>query len=96
MVEVRWCCQGFNTNFLNAGNQGVGVFAAVFPGETRASYVMQFRALDPDAPPPEDVESIWTVFQVGLRFCPWCGRNLRKWYLRTSTLLLRNELLLTG
>jgi len=94
--DIRWCCAGFNANFLTAGERGVGVFAAMPPGHERPMFFLQFRALDADAPPPRDGEAFTAAVQLGLRFCPWCGRNLRKWYLRSIPLLRRDDLFLSG
>jgi hypothetical protein len=79
-VGIRWCCKGFEEAFRRAGLRGHAVFSDA-DVETDPKFVLQFRAIDSGAEPPESDEvPVSLVSEAVIEFCPWCGRRLKKWY----------------
>lgn len=80
--HVDWCCPGFKDSYLSGKQRGHNVLCTKSDADFW-SY-MHFRPIDrrvldwldsqPGAPP------FSTLMEVGIRFCPWCGVNLEKWY----------------
>ena len=90
---IRWCCPGFEFAFRQAGERGFGVFA-----DTSASpvlFVLQHRALDPGATVPTYSGHMSVITQVGITYCPWCGRELLKWYKKSLPELYRGDLIVS-
>lgn len=65
---------------VNAGHQGAGLLVGRDSlGEPE--FMMQYRVMDTG----QEIDftsagPIALVVDVRLVFCPWCGRNLEKWY----------------
>jgi len=88
---MRWCCEVFQGWFGEAGKRGLGIFVAT-QGDSDPTFILQYRALDPGAPPPHTDFPLSTVSEVGILFCPWCGANLWKSYRDSFVELDRSEL----
>ncbi len=88
---MKWCCEVFQGWFEEAGKRGLGVFVAT-EGDSDPAFILQYRALDRDAPVPYTAFPLSSVSEVHIRFCPWCGANLRKSYRRSFGELDRSEL----
>ncbi len=58
--------------------------------ERRVRWIMQHRAEEVEAS-YETVPQIWAVFEQPVGFCPFCGRDLMRWYQDVEP-LLRSEL----
>ena len=43
-------------------------------------FLLQHRAIEPDAPMPRYDHPMSVVSQTGASYCPWCGKDLMKWY----------------
>lgn len=79
---MNWCCLTFKNWYEAAGLRGLTVLVGrTSSGEPE--FVIQQRAIDMEI----DVRSfpavdypISIVSDVGINFCPWCGRNLKKCY----------------
>jgi len=77
---MKWCCLPFKGWYEGAGERG----AAILVGRNRVGdpeFILQHRAVDKEVeslPDPEFPMSI--ISEVSINFCPWCGRNLNKWY----------------
>jgi len=79
--KARWCCLGLEGQWSNAGLRGIAV--VVHSAGGASAFVLQHRAVDaglenavagdPDVP-------ISLVTDVLIRFCPWCGCELLRWY----------------
>ena len=86
---MRWCCPGFHGHFEKAGKRLFCIFADT-TGSTPC-FVLQFRAnerqIDINSPEP-----ISLIGEIVISFCPWCGRNLLKFYRKRIDELARNEL----
>lgn len=86
---IRWCCQSFEIAYRSAGQRGfailVGMDTVVGP-----YFIWQHRAVDKgreaEVQGPFDSN---IVTDTGLLFCPWCGRNLKRFYHRSADRLVR-------
>jgi hypothetical protein len=86
---MKWGCQGFESAYQHAGQRGfavlVGSDAVIGP-----YFIWQHRALErereTEIQAPFDVA---LVSDIGLIFCPWCGKNLRRFYHRHTEELVR-------
>ena len=90
--EVSWCCAGFAHHYKSAGQAGACVIALDVLGEVE--YVLQFRTFEIGSQSSVQVAPgtmITLGCDVGLTFCPWCGRNLRRHYRKVERQLVRHE-----
>lgn len=95
--RVRWCCSGFQSGWEQAGHRGFGIIVSQDSiGEPR--FVLQFRMADVDKEAsitfPTTPVPISTVGEMGLVYCPWCGRNLAERYASVVKVLSQPELLI--
>jgi hypothetical protein len=86
---MTWCCQGFESAYLHAGERGFAILVGKDPA-IGPYFVWQHRAIDKgreaEIQGPLDVS---VVSDTGLLFCPWCGKNLRRFYGRHADELTR-------
>lgn len=85
-----WCCSSFRQSFDNAMHRGLGVLVHEF--EDEPLFRIQYRAVDvkdenslPAIPIPVALAS-----QASIKFCPWCGRHLAKYYRSSWKELIRS------
>ena len=90
-----WCCDAFMGCFELAGRRGVAVIADKGSDGTPRFFI-QFRASDSARPLPPTSELLTAASEVGIVFCPWCGKNLAKFYGRKIEALMRPDLRLPG
>ncbi len=92
-----WCCQSFEQSYHMAGNRGFAML--VQEGmDGVLLFAIQHRCLEPDSPVPTLPPGmpISLVSELGLRFCPWCGKDLPKFYAGSGSALLRPALDIEG
>lgn len=78
--KVHWCCDHFRALFAESREMGFGI--VLRPSDhNELHFVLQHRALS------EEREKEMTtgpylayVSRAGIRFCPWCGRDLAAFY----------------
>jgi hypothetical protein len=87
---MRFCCRGIEELYENSGLREFGVFTARYPDGY--VFVLQHRALDPDALPPFTESPMSAVSELLLNFCPWCGVSLQQFYRDQLNELDRSEL----
>lgn len=75
---MRFCCRDIEELHRNSGLREFSVFTARYPDGF--VFVLQHRALDPDALPPFTESPMSAVSELPLTFCPWCGVNLKLFY----------------
>jgi len=75
---MRFCCRGIEELHRNSGLREFAVFTARYPDGY--VFVLQHRALDPDALPPFSESPMSTVSELLLNYCPWCGGDLKQFY----------------
>lgn len=99
-ASMKWCCPGFKGNYDEAGQRGVGILIGLdFQG--RPEFTLQYRSVDKGN--EQSVTSatanlefpLSSVVDVGMQYCPWCGRNLEKWYGDVAGALYRPDLKIT-
>lgn len=92
---MKWCCSTFKSRYEHAGETGF----AVLVGRDLASkpqFLIQHRAVDlgmEHAVKPEIPTRV--VSDVQIDYCPWCGRQLSKWYRKDVDALYRPGLRIT-
>lgn len=94
---MKWCCLTFKSWYENAGQRGITVLVGR-RSNGEPEFVIQQRAIDLE----RDVQSlpatdyaISIASDVGINYCPWCGRNLKKWYGKHVEQLYRPGLRIT-
>lgn len=90
---VKWCCTGFKSACAHAGKRGFGAF--VDNSTDPVLFVLQHRALDPGAPMPDYDGHLSVITQTGMTHCPWCGKELMKWYKNDLSKLVRDDLIIS-
>jgi hypothetical protein len=79
-----------------AGTRGVGILVGRY-SEGQSLFKLQFRAVDAGRILSFDSnDPVCAVSEIGLIFCPWCGRRLEKWYAKYLDELSRLDLLISG
>lgn len=87
---MKFCCRGMQELHANAGLREFGMFTARYGNEF--VFVLQHRALDPDALPPFTESPMSSVSELLLTYCAWCGVNLTEFYCDQLKQLERSEL----
>src|SRR6266404_6399311 len=84
-MAIKWCCIGFEANYNNASQRGPAILVGRdFQG--RPQFTLQFRVVDKGNEHLVTSQTasleipISLVVDVGMQYCPSCGRNLEKWY----------------
>jgi hypothetical protein len=96
-VIITWCCPGFEGHYGEGGRRSSAVLVGR-DSNGRAQFTLQFRAVDKG-----DEQSVTSataaltipmslVVDVGMQYCPWCGRDLEKWYGDIADDLYRTDL----
>jgi hypothetical protein len=92
---IKWCCLGFKGHYEGAGHRGTGVLVGL-DFEGRPEFTLQYRAVDKGYEQSVTAEApVGVVVDTGMRYCPWCGRDLEKWYGKVVDALYRPDLKLT-
>jgi hypothetical protein len=89
---MKWCCPVYGGWYGEAGGRGLGILTGR-TADGEPEFLLQFRAI-------EDGEELSTQFetpvlfatQIGILYCPWCGRKLEKWYRKNLDELNRPKL----
>lgn len=89
---MKWCCPQFAGWYDNAGQRGISILIGR-DSSGMPEFLMQYRAVNAG----EDLllsskAPVLSVTEVGLLYCPWCGRKLDKWYERYIDDLYRPDL----
>jgi hypothetical protein len=94
---VKWCCPGFQNAWEQAGRRGFGIIVSQ-NSVGKPQFTLQFRMADVDKEAsmtlPTTPFPISRVGEMGMVYCPWCGRNLAERYANFSKVLSRPELLI--
>jgi hypothetical protein len=84
---MKWCCAGFQGSFEVRDERGLFVFAGPTPGmTTEPSFYIGTRPVDrADSVKLQENLSrlpvpVNLLCRTGLRFCPWCGVELVRFY----------------
>jgi len=95
---MKWCCLGFEANYGNAGQRGMSILVGR-NYEGRPEFTLQFRTVDKGneqfISSSNETIPISLVEDVGMCYCPWCGRDLEKWYGDYVDSLYRPDLKIT-
>lgn len=92
---MKWCCLTFKSWYEAAGKRGI----AILVGRNslkEPEFVIQQRAVDKDSEPlPNTDYPISLISDVCISYCPWCSRELKKWYRKDIDALYRPNLRVT-
>jgi hypothetical protein len=89
---MNFCCRAFEHWYKASGTRGFGAFAAQID-EGPAVFVVQHRALDAGASPPNFSPSPFSlVSDLIIQFCPWCGAKLDDFYRESKGQIDRTDL----
>jgi len=89
---MKWCCSAFEGWYSQAGHRGVGMLAGK-SSEGDPEFFIQFRAIEDGEELTVGLpNAILIQTQLGIRYCPWCGRELEQWYRDYLSELDRPEL----
>ena len=87
---MMFCCKAFELNHELGGQRGFSVFAHRYE-DGEISFIVQHRATEPNSQGPVYSEGAFSlVSEMHILFCPWCGKNLRKFYKSPSELFRRD------
>lgn len=90
----EWCCSLFRDYYGEAGRgTGFGLLIST-SSEGLPVFKMQHRAVDKN---PQEIKlpigtRLALLSEVGILYCPWCGRDLRRHYRDSAAKLSRPEL----
>lgn len=88
---MKWCCSTFAGWYDQAGRRGFAVLIGR-DSTNAAEFLMQYRAVDEGEALSFNSEAlVSSIVEVGMRFCPWCGRDLEKWYGKHADALHRSH-----
>lgn len=77
---MKWCCYPFEGWYGQAGQRGASILIGRDSTGTPA-FTLQYRAIEQgDEKLITSQKPVSTVVEVGLQYCPWCGRDLERWY----------------
>jgi hypothetical protein len=91
---MRWCCEAIQWQFENRKKRGIAVVAAP-PSELhpRPHFQLSLRSIDDEAvgkvQSPLAGEYVEQTLQTWapIRYCPWCGVELGRFYSKTWSAL---------
>jgi len=77
---MKWCCITFKDWYETAGERGTGILVGR-NSVGKPEFIIQHRAVDREITllPPTDYP-VTTTSEFHISYCPWCGRQLDKWY----------------
>jgi len=88
---MRWCCRSFESAYQHAGRRGFAILIGKDP-VIGPYFVWQHRVVDrgreAELQGPLEMN---VITDTGLLFCPWCGKNLRRFYGRHADDLVRPD-----
>jgi hypothetical protein len=93
-TKLKRCCAQFEGWYGEAGHRSLAVLIDR-SYEGSAAFLLQHRAIEMGDEPRMGEElagstvPITLVGEVHIHFCPWCGRNLRRWYGKWLDALIR-------
>jgi hypothetical protein len=88
---MRWCCAGFHSWQQGVDERG---FAIVVDRDEdgKPIFLLQYRAVDRAVSLPDTGGTpVTLIARLAISHCPFCGRNLRKWYRASFTELKSAE-----
>jgi hypothetical protein len=87
---MKYCCEVFRSILNEGGKRGLSII--VVEANVGPVFFFQARSLDPERQLPSTGFVVTTELEVAIKFCPWCGANLKRKYGRNAADLARPEL----
>jgi hypothetical protein len=87
---VNWCCEAFKNSYDLAGDRSIAVLVDRC-SDGGPEFILQSRAFEKGQEPPDLSTAVpmSLMTESHMQFCPWCGRNLAKWYRKAIDVLIR-------
>ena len=77
---MNWCCAAFEGWYGQAGERGIGILIGR-DSTGIPEFILQYRAIEQgDEKLLFSEQPISPVVDVRMQYCPWCGRDLERWY----------------
>ena len=78
---MRWCCMPFENLYKDEGNRGFSVVPSNEYSEDEYKFILKCRVVDfgSEHTVKADVP-VSIISNMPITYCPWCGKNLKKWY----------------
>lgn len=77
---MSWCCENFRARYAEAGKRGTGILVEKYD-DGQPKIVLQFRSVEiGEEGLVNSTVLVTTCADEHIRFCPWCGVDLSKWY----------------
>jgi hypothetical protein len=87
---MKWCCLTFKSWYEAAGERGFTILVGRNT-QGKPQFVLQHRAVDKEVEDSINTEyPLSLVSDIYISYCPWCGRNLGKWYGNSVDALFRS------
>jgi hypothetical protein len=83
---MTFCCGAFKSNFEMAGTRGFAVFSVLFD-KGEVAFIIQNRAMEPGADAPVTSSPLSLISEIHIHFCPWCGKQLDRFYGADPTIM---------
>lgn len=77
-----FCCAGFKNRIEAAGGRGIAILAnqtatgVIFLLQSRGIAFEDVKRIEPNSDLPDITINV--SYEVGLQYCPWCGRQLQE------------------
>ena len=72
---MKWCCSDFESHLLKGEKRGLGLVVVNHGSKRGCLFLVQNW----------DEGSVFPHGGFAIKFCPWCGKNLREWFEQTSS-----------
>jgi hypothetical protein len=88
--EIKWCCSAFKNSYDLAGDRSISVLVDRY-SDGQPDFILQSRAFAMGEEPSGLRTSVplSLVTESPIKFCPWCGKQLAKWYDRSIDAMIR-------
>jgi hypothetical protein len=88
--RIKWCCEPFKNGFDLAGDRSIAVLVDRY-SDGESEFILQARAFEKGQEPAHLSTEVpmSLVTESSIQFCPWCGKNLARWYRKTVDALIR-------
>jgi len=86
MARSEWCCNGLSHAFAQRADRGIYVFASRLGPSSPVSFWLAMRSVTQadlrrrENLGPSSTVPVTLATRVPIRFCPWCGKRLDRFY----------------
>jgi hypothetical protein len=98
-TSVKFCCVGFQVSVENVGNRGHSMVIgrdSIGGTKVRLQHRVVDAGLEAMVSCAQNTVPLSLVAEMGIQFCPWCGRNVVDHYKRQIQLIDNSSLFISG